>query len=55
MYEYCLIFFEISKEDERSLDYLVKRGVVGRFIENVVRKQPRAFVEKLETLPEVES
>ena len=37
------------------MDYILKNGVVGRYIENVVRKSPRVFVEKLEMLPEDES
>jgi len=38
---------EISSQHQLSMDYLLKNGVVGRFIENVVRKNPRIFVEKL--------
>jgi hypothetical protein len=53
--EYCLIFFEISKASLKTLDYLVGKGLIGRFFENMVRKDPRVFVEKLETLPDGES
>jgi hypothetical protein len=42
-----LILFEIGKKCPRSLDYLAKNNIVGRFIENIVRKEPRVFVQKL--------
>jgi hypothetical protein len=29
------------------LDYMAGNGIVGRFIENIVRKEPRVFVQKL--------
>jgi hypothetical protein len=41
--ECCLILHEIASTSARTLDYLVSRNVVGRFIENIVRKEPRLF------------
>lgn len=34
------------------MEYLIKNGIVGRYIENVVRKNPRVFVDKLKTVQE---
>lgn len=45
--EYCLILYEVGKQYNNSLDYLVKNNIVGRYIENIIRKDPRLFVDKL--------
>ena len=46
------MLFECGRRDTRILDILVKKGVVGRYIENIVRKSPRVFVDKLDILTE---
>jgi hypothetical protein len=51
MLEPCLILHELASNSPRTLDYLVSQNVVGRLIENIVRKEPRLFTEKLEVLP----
>ena len=53
--ECCLMIFEMSKKSSKVLDYFVGKGVIGRMIENIVRKSPRVFVDKLEVLPDGES
>ena len=53
--ECCLMLYELARKNPKILDYLVSKGMVGRFVENTVRKSPRVFVEKLEILPEGES
>lgn len=45
--EYCLILYEVGKQSNKTLDYLVKSNIVGRYVENIIRKDPRLFVEKL--------
>ena len=49
------MMYELARKNPKMLDYLVSKGMVGRFVENTVRKSPRVFVEKLEILPEGES
>lgn len=49
--EYCLILYEIGKQNSKTLDYLVKNNIVGRYVENIIRKDPRLFVDKLDVLP----
>ena len=53
--EYCLILYELARTSPRSLEYIVDKGVIGRYLENIVRKNPRVFVDKLEILPDEES
>ena len=49
------MIFEMSKRSSKVLDYFVGKGVIGRMIENIVRKSPRVFVDKLEVLPDGDS
>lgn len=46
---------EITAKDESTLDYLVEKSIVGRLMENSLRREERKFVEVLPCLRSDES